>query len=150
MSKRRKLVLTLPVDYSQQELDERRDRLSAAALEYDAVEDEKKSASSVYNEQLKALRGEMRQIAKQIHRKGEDRAIDCIAEMHTPSVGFKTVIRLDTGEVVKTEPMTDDERQENLFEEMDELERMYNTPEPPSSQTPPPQPEDGAQGEAGA
>lgn len=132
--RRMKTSLTLPVLYSQDEMDVRRDRLSTVTLEYDKVEAEKKEASSVYNEQMKALRGEMRSISKAISRKGEDRPVDCLTTFHDPDVGFKTTIRMDTGEVVKTEPMTNDERQENLFEETQELERMFNTPTPDAAE----------------
>jgi hypothetical protein len=126
----KKLSLQLRCEFSQQELDDKRDRLSTALLEYDKVEDEKREASKCYTESLKALRGEMRSLSKQINCKGEDRAVDCFARFHDPSIGFKTFVRLDTGEVVKTEQMTDDERQEGLFEEVDQLERMYSSPAP--------------------
>jgi flagellar motor switch protein FliM len=135
----------LPVLYTQEEMDEKRDRLSTAMLQYDAVEEEKKVAASKYVEDMKALRGEMRQLSKAIHRKGEDRSTDCIVKFHDPSLGFKTIVRLDTGEVIRTEAMSDDERQDNLFEEVDELERMHAAPD--MREVPPPPPESEDQGE---
>jgi hypothetical protein len=127
MSKGKRLTLRLYSEFSQQELDDKRDRISGAMLEYDDVEAEKKESNKEFSEAMKGLRGEMRSLAKAIKRRGEDRDIDCLAKFHDPQIGFKTIVRLDTGEIVKTEPMTDDERQDNLFEEVDELERMYRT-----------------------
>jgi hypothetical protein len=57
--KGKRLELTLPVDFTQEELDDRRDRLSSAALRYDAVEEEKKTSNAHFTDQLKALRGEV-------------------------------------------------------------------------------------------
>lgn len=118
-------------------MDARGEALSTAYIEYDRVEEEKKTVSSGYSDQLKALRGEMRQLAGQIRKKGAERAVDCVTEFHNPEVGMKTTIRTDTGEVVKTEPMTNEERQENLFEEVDAIERMYNAPDARELDPPP-------------
>jgi hypothetical protein len=142
--KGKRLELTLPVDFTQEELDDRRDRLSSAALRYDAVEEEKKTSNAHFTDQLKALRGEVRSLAKAIRRKKEDRDVPCVARFHDPSPFFKTVIRMDTGEVVRAEPMTHDERQDNLFEDVEEIQRMYAIEdgrqeiEPPADEAPPP------------
>jgi hypothetical protein len=51
---------------------------------------------------------------------------------------------MDTGEVVRAEPMTHDERQDNLFEDVEEIQRMYAIEdgrqeiEPPADEAPPP------------
>lgn len=43
--------------------------------------------------------------------------LKCEIRFHDPNTGKKTTIRLDTGEILKTEDMTDEEMQEKLFEE---------------------------------
>lgn len=129
MARTGKSKLTLFCNFTGEEMDAKGDAMSTACLEYDRVEEEKKSASSVYTDQLKALRGEMRQLAGQIRKKGVERPVDCAVQFHTPDVGNKTIIRLDTGEMVKVEPMSAEERQENLFDELDSIERMYNAPD---------------------
>ncbi len=123
--KGKRLTLSLRCEFTSEELDSKGQALSATMLRYDEVEEEKKAATATYREQLSDLRGEMRRLSKQIKTKGEDRPVECLAKFHSPNVGEKTIVRLDTGEVVRIEPMTDDERQENLFEEVDELERIY-------------------------
>jgi hypothetical protein len=132
-----KLKLTLFCNFTGEEMDAKGEALSTAYIEYDRVEEQKKTASAEYGDQLKALRGEMRQLAGQIRKKGAERAVDCVTQFHTPEVGMKTTIRTDTGEIVKTEPMTNDERQENLFEEVDALEQMYNAPDAREQESPP-------------
>lgn len=138
--KKSKISLSLPVEYVQAELDEKASRLSSAMLEYDEIEEQKKAATSQFSDQLKAIRGEVRQLAKQIRRKGEDRAVDCIVQFHTPQPAFKTIIRQDTGEIVRTEAMSYEESQENLFEEAEDINRMYSAedprPEKPSQDQP--------------
>jgi hypothetical protein len=139
MKRPQKISLSLACVYTSEEMDEKRDRLSASILEYDKCEDEKAEVAKTYNENLKALRVEMRSLSRAINRKGEDRPVDCVVEFHNPEIGFKTTIRTDTGEIVRQEPMTDDERQENLFEETDALSRMYDAPD--TREIPPPPPE---------
>ena len=44
----------------------------------------------------------------------EYRSVDCEVEMDSPKKGMKTTTRIDTGEVVGTEKMTDADRQEEM------------------------------------
>jgi hypothetical protein len=125
----RKITIALPCDFTGEELEQKGQDMSATMLEYDDVEERKKVSAKEFSEQMKELRGRMRSLSKQIRRKGEERAVECGVQMHNPTVGFKTIVRLDTGEIVKTEPMTDEERQDNLFEETTQLERMFTTPD---------------------
>jgi hypothetical protein len=43
------------------------------------------------------------------------REIECVVEFHKPKQGVKTIIRLDTGEVVREQQMSGGELQEKLF-----------------------------------
>jgi hypothetical protein len=140
MSQKRplKIKLSLPVAYTQTELDTKRDRLTATIFEYDKIEDEKSEVGKTYTDQLKSLRAEMRQLSRAINAKVEDREVECVVNYHAPSVGWKTTMRSDTNEVIKTEPMTNDEKQLNLFEEVDQLEGMYGAPDPRTAPPPPP------------
>lgn len=104
-------------------------------LEYDETEDLKKDATKQFSESLKALRGQMRSLSKKIRAKGEVRSVECVVRFHNPAIGEKTTIRTDTGEIVCIEPMSSDERQENLFGELKELENMFGAggQEPPDA-----------------
>lgn len=129
MARLTKVKLTLFCEFSGEERDARAEQMSAAMLEYDRIEDLKKESAKQYKEQLSALRGEMRSCAKAVNRRGEERPVECVVQFHTPEVGMKTIVRTDTGEVVRAEAMTAEEKQENLFDEIDSINRMFNAPD---------------------
>ena len=58
----------------------------------------------------------MRAISKAIRKGGEQRPVPCAVRFHSPVVGSKQTVRLDTNEVVSQEEMTDEECQDNLWE----------------------------------
>src|SRR5262249_33052623 len=68
----------------------------------------------------------------------ENRDVECLVEFHKPVVGQKTTIRTDTGEIVAVEDMTEDEKQERLFEEKAEFEKVVGDipPVSPYDKTP--------------
>jgi hypothetical protein len=171
----KKTTFILPVQFTPEELNERRDEIASAMLEYDRVEAQKKIAAKEYAAVLKTLRTDMSRLARQINRGGEERDVECTLTFHDPEPGFKTITRLDTGEVVRQEPMTDDEKQENLFDDRDDVEFLKTLYERPSGENavegnredalppherrgespgavplPPPKPEAGIEGEAQA
>jgi len=134
----KKIRLDLPVNYTQEELDAKRDVLTQTVLQHDAVEEEKRVTPKRLGDQMKALRADMRRLSADIRRGHETKPVDCVARFHDPSPSFKTIVRLDTGEIVRTEAMTEDEMQENLFED-GELEKLYNAGDP-RQQDPPQEP----------
>lgn len=134
MKRTKKLDLRLPVQYTAEEMNAKRDRIANAMLEYDGVEDAKKLAARQYSEHLKGLRGEMRGLAKAINNGGENREVECLTTFHDPEPGFKTITRLDTGEVVRQEPMDDEEKQDNLFDQKDDIEYLTKLYEGGSSE----------------
>ena len=91
--------------------------MSSASLEYDKVEDDKKSATKVFTDQMKSLRGDMRRLSKTIREKSEHRLVTCTVMYHVPEIGMKRIVRDDTGEIVRDEQMTGEERQANLFDD---------------------------------
>jgi hypothetical protein len=109
------------------EVEQKGQELSTASITYDEVEDAKKSAMKEYTDNLKALRGTMRTLSKAIRSKGEVRDVECVVRMDKPQIGSKQTVRLDTGEIVRTEPMTDEEKQQELFpeDELAELDKMF-------------------------
>ena len=114
MGKAKKVGLQLECAYTDAELAEKRDELAGVIIEVQAVEERKKSANSSFKEMLDGLYSQSSELAHQIKSKGEFRLTDCAIEYNSPNIGEKTTIRLDTGEVVKTEPMTHEERQDEI------------------------------------
>jgi hypothetical protein len=149
MAKRtKKLTLSLPVQFTAAELAERETALVEATLEYDRIEAEKKIAAKQFSEALKGLRREGSSLARQIQRGGQDAPVECIVTFHDPEPGFKSIMRGDTGEVLRQEPMTDEEKQENLFDDRDDVEflkTLYAQPGEEQNQPQGPSPDTAAQ-----
>ena len=117
--------LDLWVKLNDVEIREKADELSSLMLEYDSIEEEKRTATKEFNDDLKELRAKMRAISKAIREGGEQRPVACEIRFHSPVVGSKQTVRLDTNEVVSQEEMTDEERQDNLFGEMQEWGKIF-------------------------
>jgi hypothetical protein len=137
--------LDLVCELSTEEVNERPQQMSAAMTEYDQVESDKKDAVKEYTEQMKELRGRMRRLSRTITSKTESRIVKCCTYFHTPVVGTKRTVRLDTGELVREEPMTNAECQDNLFNEREEWEKIMGTQRPENSASTEEQSEDDSQ-----
>lgn len=123
----KEIVLDLVCELGDDELRVRGTSMSAAMLRYDEVELAKKEPSKDFAEEMKALRGQMRSLSKAIRSKSEVRPVQCGLQFHKPQVGMKRIVRMDTGEIVRDEVMSLDERQNNLFEDIQELDRLYGS-----------------------
>lgn len=121
--------LQLRCEYSEQELAEKRDELSSVTIGAHEVEQRKADAAKEFKEQLDTLYSRGDVLAHQIKARGENREIDCVIELNKPTVGIKRIARLDTGEFVKDEAMTEEERQIGLFEAED-IQKIYLRPDP--------------------
>jgi hypothetical protein len=109
------IKLCLFTTYTVDEFEAKAQELSDATTKYTEVEDRKATTAKAFKEELDRIDYEKSTLAGQVKRKGENRMIDCTVSLHEPSVGFKSIYRMDTGEFVKTEQMTRDEMQANLF-----------------------------------
>jgi hypothetical protein len=134
----KKLSLTLPCQYTDAELADKRDALADITIAIDTVENRKSDAAKAFKEELDGMYANCGKLAHQIRAREEHRLIDCIVEMNKPQVGEKTTIRLDTGEMLKVEVMTDAERQEEIdfgLEENRDIQKMiedaHKSDEPP-------------------
>ena len=120
----------LMVDLSAEEVAMYGRQLAGVAEAYDEVEERKADVAKDFKEQLQNLRGEIRRLARLVRTKKEKRTVTCGVAMHTPTVGTKTIVRVDTGEIVREEAMSEAEMQERLFEEV-------QGPKPPAKDKPP-------------
>lgn len=75
----------------------------------------KAHAASAHAAQIKAIEADIEQAQAIVIRGHETREVSCLWEFDTPRSGFKTLIRMDTGEPVTVEEMTFDEKQGSLF-----------------------------------
>lgn len=113
----KEITVELLFELTDDELRARGAELSAASIEFDRVEEQKKSAMKEFKEELEQLRQRRRLLSFNIRRKAEVRLVECIVEFHSPVSGTKRITRIDTGEFVRDEPMSAEEHQNNLFEE---------------------------------
>lgn len=124
----------LPVPFTEEELATMRDELARLVLGESEVRLRKKAAMDAFKEELEELISSRRDIAHRIRRKSEDREIDCRVEFHSPTIGMKRLIRLDTGELLREEQMTDEECRKNFSRRMN-LNKLFdkNDDPPPTS-----------------
>jgi hypothetical protein len=73
------------------------------------------SAMKEFKERLVGLNEQQRKLARMIRDRSEWRMVVCLVQFHVPGEGMKRIVRMDTGEVVGEDKMTDGEKQMNLF-----------------------------------
>ena len=112
----KQIEVQLACELSEEEIQFRAQELGVAVTEYDVIADEKKDAMKGFKERLEVVAHRMRRLSKIVQEKREYRMVPCVVEFHKPSAGTKRTVRMDTGEMVREEAMTPEERQNNLFE----------------------------------
>lgn len=84
--------------------------LARSAFEMTALEDAKAAAGRDFTNRIKNLKTEQGKLADEVKTGTEMRDIECV-EKPDWRQHIVTVVRCDTGEVVRTRPMTPSERQ---------------------------------------
>jgi hypothetical protein len=125
MKANKKITLTLFCGFTHDEIEERGQEISTAVLEYSKLSDDKSATVKQYNETLTRIESRIADLAKSIRHKGVEKPTEVLVQFHRPVPGLKTMVRLDTGEIIRQEDMTTDEKQENLFDEVDALTDLY-------------------------
>jgi predicted nuclease with TOPRIM domain len=117
MIKERHIKMRLKHQLTTEEKRELSESMADNQAKLEELEDEKKAVASDYKSRIETVQGEIRRESN-TYRQGWDlRDIQC-CEVQNFSKGTVTVNRLDTGEVIKSRPMTHDERTLELpFEE---------------------------------
>jgi hypothetical protein len=92
--------------------------LAAATREAIASETEKKAAQAGYKARTEEAQARAAALSLKITQGYEMRDLDCVVYFSMPRAGMKQIVRPDTGEVVREEPMTEKELQAGFdFEE---------------------------------
>jgi hypothetical protein len=81
------------------------------------AEEEQKSAQAQFKQRIELEVANIGRLSNNINMGWDMREIECNVYFHQPSQGFKTIVRLDTGEEVRSEAMSGRELQEKLFKE---------------------------------
>ena len=104
----------LKYKFSEKELREKSEKLAQDCREKRETEEAKKQITSDLKAKIDAFDASISQISNHINSGYEFRYIECDVHLNDPDPGFKSIVRKDTFEVVKVEPMTAAELQEEL------------------------------------
>jgi len=112
-----RVLVELWRSFSAEELQEKGEELALAEMQCDEIEAKRRESAADFAKQIKDLRGRISQLSKQIQTKGAERPTWCVARFHSPRQATKQIFRLDTGELVREEAMSETECQQKLFHE---------------------------------
>lgn len=106
----KRVTRILPVKLTSREVVERGQLAAQVIHKIDEVEREKKRVTADAKEQTDRLESELRRLSYIVEREEEDRTVECFWRFDFMK-NEKNLLRDDTGEVVETKAMTDEERQ---------------------------------------
>jgi len=109
----------LKCEFTEKEILDFGGELARKHSEINELEDQKKRIVSDLKAKSEAADAEASILARKIQNKNEYRDVEC-QEVYNYVDKSVTIVRLDTGEIVKTRPMREDEKQELLFPEPEE------------------------------
>lgn len=112
-----KEVHFLRCDFTELEMKELSAELARGTNELAQAESDKKAVMSQFAERINSRKSEVSSLARRIANGYEMRTVNCEVRLHDPKKGSATVIRTDTGEIVKSRLMTPEESQTELFAE---------------------------------
>ena len=137
MKDSRDCVEELPCDLTDEELLEHSAKCAELYHQRDEVEISKKQAVTDFGLRLKKIDGEIHLLSNNIRSKKETRNVQCTLDYDWPA-GKKVLTRLDVGEVVSEEVISDYERQQHMnFVEKKNEEKDEEVPEEIVEETPP-------------
>ncbi len=103
----------LPVQLTQEETAKKGEELALLYQQRRALEERKKDSVGLINGQLKIIEEEMASLFKAISAGEEDRDVDCSNNKDFDK-GIVNFYRTDTGELLESREMTDQERQAEM------------------------------------
>ncbi|MDR3799709.1 MAG: hypothetical protein P4K93_16265, partial [Terracidiphilus sp.] len=133
-----RIEIELPCALTDEEIQSRGRMLGETIWAIDDTNAARTASMKEFKERLVGLNEQQRKLAIIIGNRVEKRMVRCAVQFHTPCEGMKRVVRLDTGEMVREEPMTDSEKQLNLFAAQQEFEHYMNAQGVNQVQTEPP------------
>jgi hypothetical protein len=107
--------MELPCTLSEEELSSRSSMLAETVTAKDDTNLARTSSMKGFKDRLTWLDERQRELATMLRSGIERRMVGCIVEFHAPVEASKRIIRVDTGEFVREEPMSAVECQAHLF-----------------------------------
>jgi len=106
---------TLPVLLTDRELLDRGEALALERFARNHCDADRKAAAAGFKEQLEVFEAEIDRLAGIVREKAEPRPVEC-KNVRDLDRGVIEVTRLDTGEIVESRVMTEQERQVRMFD----------------------------------
>ncbi len=129
----KRIELELACTLGEDELQSRSLALVETVTAKDEVDAARKAVAKEFRDKLTGLDERQRLLSRVIRSGIEHRMVACLVKFHVPAEATKRIIRLDTGDVVREEAMTESECQLHMFASQGEFERFMGsqqTPEP--------------------
>lgn len=104
---------SLPVPLTQEEIAERADRMATALRKITELEIEKKAKNDEIKHKKEELEKDIAVWASQVREKAENREVEIELQSNWETGQIET-FRLDTGELIRTRPMTPSEKQKTF------------------------------------
>lgn len=104
---------SLPCPLTDDELAAKRDQIAASVRDAEEVETERREVAKELGDKLKNLGALAKRLAREINERSEHRQIKCRWKKNRTARRME-LVRLDTGEIVRTRDMTVDEAQDRL------------------------------------
>lgn len=106
----------LQVRYTMPERLDLAEKLARCQGSIEQAEDQKKATDAQHKDLITRLETERRSLTRRLNAGGEMRNVECTWLLGDPTDREKTLVRLDTGEVVRTVPMIGTDFQEEIPE----------------------------------
>jgi len=90
------------------------EQLGRAAQAQGDIEDQKKAQDAEHKEELEAVKLQIKRLSRKLATGSEMRNVQCTWLLGDPKPDEKTLVRKDTGEIVRVVPMHEHDYQENL------------------------------------
>lgn len=103
--------------FSEKEMAEKAQVLAQSYQRLAGAKEEKAAATATFGERIKREEQVLGSTSREMAQGWEMRQIPCKIRYNTPNTGIKSIIRIDTEEVVKTLSMDNDELQDTLFQD---------------------------------
>lgn len=104
----------LPVRYTGPERLDLAEQLARASQAKSDAEDQKKAQDAEYKETVEGLNLAIKRLSRKLTSGHELRNVPCKWLLEDPTPKEKTLVRMDTGEIVRVVPMQDRDFQETL------------------------------------
>ncbi len=110
----------LQYNFTEDEIKEMSNELAYKTKELEQLENAKKSLVAEFNSKIQSSKTTISNLANNISNGFDYREIECTVFYNEPQSGLKQIVRNDDGTIVRTENMTEDEMQEEMFAEVQE------------------------------